>query len=307
MSINTFNEKQGDLQNTGFKKLLENKIGVYRGGLLAPKGQEFATATDALTLANWTALIKDSKVDRGFVLPLFDTFEDASTDDVYAETLQGSKFKEDGKMIFNVMIDANKQLALNLRALNGREWCLYLFDESASILGTTPDDTKFKGFDVSIRVGNQKPAAQGEKMMTPIHITLKDSRQWNDEGAVLEPINDATDWNPITDLDGVYDVNLAQVGTATTSAVTVSVYKKSIASTNALADITGLVLADFVGYDSSGSVITISSVTDNGDGTYALASSAAFELNGTIDLVTCENISLTSIAIESTGAATITI
>lgn len=309
MAINDFNSKQGTPGNTGSNELLENKLGVLRYLVLTPESGEFATVADALDIGNWETNFKADQNDRWYPFPAIDKFEDKSTEDVYDDAyLSGTRFVENGKRQYTVMCDVNKYLALNLRGHNtGIKMRLFEIDESASIGGTSPDGTKFRGCQVLVRVGNQLPAAAGEKVMTPITITHVDSSEWNDEGGIIEPINASPDWNPITDFDGVYDVNLAQVGTATASEITVSVYKKSIATSNSKADVNGLVVGDFVAKDSVGITVSITSSTPNGDGTYTLASSAAFENGGSINLVACGIISLTNIKIESTGVATIVI
>lgn len=307
-TFNTFGSKQATLKNSGYKELPKNKLGVLRGGFLVPRGTEIATADLLVAKATYETGMKQPLADRWFYVPLFDAITDKSTEDVYVESLQGQKFSEEGKYAYQAMVEVNKYTSLNMRSWNDKQWSWIPFDESSSILATSPDGTIAKGFDITFRATNQKLAEQGTKMMQPIEIVYQDASQWSDEGVVVEPMNlSADDWNPITDIDGVYDVNLAQVGTATTSEVVVSVYKAGIETANAISNVTGLVVGDFVAKDSAGSVVAISGSTDNGDGTYTLASSAAFEASGTIDLVATASISLTTIKIDSTGAATITI
>ena len=219
MAINDFNSKQGTPGNTGSNELLDNKLGVLRYLVITPESGEFATVADALDIDNWETNFKADQNERWYPLPAIDKFEDKSTDDVYDDTyLGGTRYVEGGKRQYTIMCDINKHLALNLRGHNtGIKMRLFEIDESASIGGTSPDGIKFRGCQVIVRVGNQKPAAAGEKVLTPITITHVDASEWNDEGGVIEPINASPDWNPITDFDGVYDVNLAQVGAATTS------------------------------------------------------------------------------------------
>lgn len=304
--INTFSEKVRDLRNTGFKQLIGNKIGVIRGIIIGMNGSlEFATASDALTKANWVTKMKATKSTRAFMLPLFDAITDKSTDDTYSDGLQGSKFNEFGKISFEAMIDANTYLALNLNGFSFKDLDAIFIDESSSLIGRTPDGTKVTGFSIDLVVGKPKLAGKGEKMMIPLTVTIKDSKEFIYERAVIEPMNETNYWNPLTDIDGVYDVELTVTEPSATG-FKVSVMKKSIDTSMNSAAVSGLVKADFVLKSVAGVVKTITTVEESEvAGVYDVV--ATVESTDTIDLVACSSISLTTIMIESLGKQTITI
>ena len=306
--FNTFGSKQATLKNSGYKELPEPKLGVIRGGFLVPRGTEIATADLLVAKATYETGMKNPLATRWFYVPLFDAFTDKSTEDVYVDSLQGQKFSEEGKIAYQATVEVNKYTSLNMRSWNDKQWDWIPFDESASIMATSSDGTIAKGFAITFRTTNQKLAEQGTKMMQPIEIVYQDATQWADEGVVVEPMNlSSADWNPITDIDGVYDVDIAQVGTATSSLIVVSVYKSGIDSANAISNVTGLVVGDFVVKDAAGATVTVDSIVDNGDGTYDLIGSGVFVTLGTANIVATASVSLTTIAIDSTGDATVTI
>ena len=304
--MNEFSEKQVIIKNTGFKDRPINKLGVLHGIIISMAGySEFATASAAMALSGWETKQKATKTQRTFFFPMFDSVEDKSTEDVYADTLQGQKFREDGKMQVKGMIDCDKYMAVNLRSFNGKNVEVFLFDESASIWGTTPDGTKFKGMKATVRVGMQKLAAKGERVLTPVEIIFQEPRQWNEEGAVIEPMNQSADWNPKTDIDGVYDVNLA-TSAATVTSCKITVKKAGIDPTMTISAVDGLVKADFVLKTSAGVVKTITTLTETGvSGEYTLVATLAN--SDTIELVSCASISLTTIKIEGVAPTTLVI
>ena len=262
MAINVFAEKQKNYGATGFKELIANKIGVTRGIYVAPKGKlTFATNAAALTLANWQTLSKASRVNRGYMIPLFDAIEDKSTDDVFSDGLQGQKFNQYGKIAFTGMMDINMYLYRELVGFNGKELECVIFDESASITGRSSDDIKFQGIPATIHVGKPKLAAQGEKQMYPITVTLKDTTDIVYSGSVIEPLFAADEWNPLTDLDGVYNVDLTATDTLATGTV-ITVKKRSVSGDMAQSSVSGLVKDDFVQRGSNGVTKTITTVTE---------------------------------------------
>ena len=145
--INQLGEKQISLKNTGYRELPSAKLGVLRGMFLIPRGTEIATADLAVAQATYETGMKDVLSDRWFYIPLWDAFTDKSTEDIYVETLQGQKFAEQGKYAFQVMIEANKNVSGALRSFNSKQWSAIFFDESASLIGMTPDGTKVRGIE----------------------------------------------------------------------------------------------------------------------------------------------------------------
>lgn len=302
--INTFSEKVTELGNTGFRKQVENKLGAIVGMVVCNSKDEFATATSALTLADWNTKFKLPKNSRLFMFPLFDAITDKSGEDTYSDGLQGQKFNSEGLKSFEAMVDVNNALANKLRSFNGKDTYIYFIDESGSLIGYTPDDTKFAAIKCSLRVGSKKLAGKGEKMMVPLNVTIKNANEWGEDSAVIEPINETPFWNPKTDFDGVYDCVLVGSSYAGTG-FKVQVYKQSINPDVDTSAVSGLVKEDFVLKSAAGVVKTITSLTESEiAGTYDLV--ATVVNTDTLELDVCANISLTDIAIEGTNKLTVT-
>lgn len=301
--INNFSERVTELGNTGFKDLVQNKIGVFKGMFLGLNGTlKFADANDALVLADWETKMKLPKNQRAYLCPLFDSIEDISTEDVYVDGLQGKRLSEKGKIGFKAMISVNKFLALNLQGFNGKDIDVVLFDESSSLIGKTTNGTDFDGISATVRFETQKLAAAGELMMQPVTVTFKDSDDWSFRGAVLEPMNETPFWNPQTDVDGVYDVAL----TVTNPAVTgfkVAVNKKSIDTKITTSGVSGLVKADFILKSALGVVKTITTVEESDViGVYDII--ATVVSTDTIEIVPTASISIATVKIDGLGVKT---
>jgi hypothetical protein len=250
-----------------------------------------------MLLATWNTKFKAPISTRMFPIRRFSSITDKSTEDVYVKDLTGNKLNSEGDKGFEFMVDNNMAEAINARSFNGKEMTAYLVDASQSIIGTSSDGTKFEGYDVMVHFGAPKFAADGEKMMQPCTISFLDPFQLSENGAVIEPKNQSAGWNPLTEFDGVYDVNLSLVGSTSATVATIAVNIANIAATNNLSFVDGLVKADFVQKSSAGVVKTITgTVVSNGDSTYTITSS--FATGDTISLVACGSISLTSYKIE---------
>ena len=168
----------------------------------------------------------------------------------------------------------------------------------------TPDGIKFTGISCRLHVGKPKLAAQGEKMLTPVTFTIKSTEDFVNNRAVLEPLNQTEYWNPKTDFDGVYDVEL-EVSEVSATGCKLKVLKKSVDSAMTTAGVDGLAKADFMLKDDSGATQVITTLEPSGEiGEFDLAATLANDY--TLKLVDCASISLTSIKIEGTNTITFT-
>lgn len=309
--FNNFNARTTSIKNTGFRKQVTNKLGVIRGGILIPKGIEIDTEILAETIGTWQDLLKADKPNRAYYLPLFSEFADNSTDDEFTEDLNGQVLNEEGEYIMDFMWDVNKYLAVNLRSFNSKQWTFCPIDESRSIWGRTTDGVKMQGFDLQLlHVGKQKLAEAKGKVMTPIKMVMADSTQFSDEGVIVEPFYAANPWNPITDLDGIYDADL----TASNVSATGFVLDVNIGGIDASQDDSKVIgldttpdTGDFRVYEPDGITLwTPASITDNEDGTYTFVGTALTTLS-TVNIVKPSETTLTEYLVESTGAATLTV
>lgn len=298
--MNKFDSKIKTVENTGVKRQIDNRLGVIRAMIVTPYDFDFDTVADALTLTNWQTAIKAIKGSRVYPIMNFVQFEDNSVDEVYSTDLTGEKFQKKMKLAFTASVDVNKAVSNYLRSHNYTKKRIFLIDESQSILCTSSDGTKVKGFTPSLfRVVGQKFAEADGKMLTQIKVSFLDSDEWNDEGVVLEPAFAASDWNPLQELDGLTNVDVSLVS-ATAESVTVRVHMTDIAEGNELGEIYGLVLDDFV-QTRDGSAQVLTGAEDNGDGTYTLAGTIAND-----DVISLAASSSLSIMIEGVSSATVT-
>ena len=302
---NQFTSETQGIKNTGWRKQKQNKMGVKKMIVLTPVGAGFDTITDALSLTAWEVKFKAAKSLRWYAMRAFNTITDKSTDDVFSKDLTGNKLTALGDKSFQVMIDANPAECIALSSFNGKQMGAFVIDASQSIQGTTSDGVKVESVLVDVYVGTPKDAEMDGKVMIPVTFNYVDPTQIKDAQWVFEPSMNATaSWNPLSSFDGVYDVNLSISG-ATVTGCKVNVNLANILATDPDSFVDGLVKADFILKTSAGVTKTITSALgDSLSGYYIVATLAA---NDTIDLVLCSAISLTSMKIESTGKATVTI
>ena len=292
--------------NTGTRNLKANELGELSRIVLVPHGFTFATTTAASLFANWVTATKAVYGSRMYPLAVFKTLKDSSTKENYIKTPLGSIFGAKSIMMFDATVDINKASALEYRgALNGRNFDAFLIDINGNIAGYSPDGVKVQGMSLQLfRVEDQIFPSTGDLVSTPLKFGFMDSKQWNNHGVVINPLNAANGWNPNTDLEGIYSVDVAATN-GTTTGVTATVVFGSTAVGDIDANINGLVVADFI-LKEGGVTKTITSVSQNVDGSYAIVATLATG-SCTLDLVAPASISLTAFGIESTGAATFTV
>ena len=287
--------------NTGANNLCENKLSVVRKLIFCPPGYSIATEASALLHATWLTATKAVKADRIYPFPTAVSVTIESQEDIYQDRpIAGRKFLREGKEQFTLMMDIPLTLLKKLRTFNSRAGSVFLGDEEGNIIGWTANGTTFNAFTIQeLHIGKMAYTDGAIAREVPVSVVLRDPREFNDNGAIIQPT-----WN-IYDLDGVYDVVLVASAPSGTG-VTVSVTIDSIDPTDPVGQITGLVVADFVLTDDTPTSKTITAVTDNGDGTYHLAATMSAD-NYIVNLRACSAISLTDIAIESTGSTTFTV
>jgi len=248
--------------------------------------------------ATWTAGIK-----AGTVMPLtgLDSYEDQSSDDtIYESALQKRKLLKRGKKRFMFQLDAplgvHRTLQTDFNNADLRVWlirdgkiCFYNNGGNAEGFGTS-----------MINVGMMKevPADGSTPGFTPLYVDINNYREWDMYGEFIEPT-----WS-VESLEALVDVELEVSGVPTASSVIIKVYAADgFDSAGAVKEVAikGIVEADFVvGFG------TATSMTDNADGTYTFASSAAFS-TGTVNLKAPSAMASTGLLIKSTGAVTVTI
>lgn len=294
--INVLDCSADQLPNTGTRKFcFEDMKSIYKP-ILLPKDYEFATITDALTQSNWQDQI-EALSDRFYPLAENYNIEDQSeapaTEDF---PVRGSFQVNDGRLQAIFWMKAPKYWKNNINQFANKEWDFAFVDESGKILMSTPDGTKISGLTGNLQVGNDRLFQAGDVIgdLIPITVTLTDVPEWKENGVILQPLNESSPWNP-KNLDGLIDLDLATVGSPTASLIVVSVTAKYSSEL-----ISGFGTATANWTYTGGS---ITSVVDNGDGTYNLVGSGL--TSGNLNLAAASVLSLDGF--ESTGAIAVTI
>lgn len=281
-----------NFQNTGLQVCNED-LGYWSKLILTPTDFEIDTASNAILEATWKTAINDDSEDRIRPFPQIKFWAENSEETQYEDGIAGSKiFVREGRYDVN-MILAEIAFCLHkkLRGLNNGKWSYYIVTSNGYILGYTLDGTKFLPFSADIiRVEKQMLTDGTTALKTPVRIVGSDATEWNDNGVWVKP----TAFNPIN-LDGIHDVILAYVGSATSTTATISVI-----TTCDNVDVIGLVVGDFQLLNSSLVSQTINTVTDNDDGTYTLAYDALAPDSYTFNLKAPKN--QTTKGYESTGS-----
>lgn len=290
--------------NTGAKKLVLDSQTKITQLLITPIDFTFATITSALTVADVITAMKADKADRIYLTPRCDSHEEKSKEPTFFDSANNGMLKmSEGVISFDLIQGTeNENLYQKLRGFDNKTVRLFVGDDNKNILCTSSDGTKIKGFEATVYVTARTISDGTKPSQFKITVNIKNSTEWIDEKVVLQPIKEADPWS-LNDLDGVYDVDLSATAT-TIAGTTVKVHIDSYDLTDSRGAITGLTSADFVLKNGSGVTQSITSVTDNGDGTYAVVATIA--TGYTINLKATSVISLVDLAIESTGVVTLT-
>lgn len=256
------------LRNTGAAE--QNLEGVTIRHALATIDQEFATATDAKTLAKWRDDVADKKI-----FPLYEIEElaMADTEDQFFEGNKRYKTKN-GKKIrtFNCMIGVLSHR--DLASFNGQKMRIYEFTDKQEIKGTTPDDMKVRGQLVTIEVGKRVDAMADKPAYTPVTVSYEDYKEFEEQAVILRPT-----WSHI-ELNGIFDVVITQVSAAAGSLkVTVKTLSGDL--------VKSLEASDFKFVDASGADKTFTLVAPDPNGVYELTGSGfangyKLSLNGVV-------------------------
>lgn len=195
-----------------------------------------------------------------------------------------------GEYRFRFLFDVNLEQHKAIYSHIGSAGRIFFIDSNKKLIFTTTDEVNARGFLLGEFQPEKAQFGTGSEIsVSPVYLTLQDNTEFDVNGQQVEFASQFAALNPLT------DVKLAQVGTASATAITVSV-KSALDEVG----IVGLIQADFnltgVGGSPSG-------VTDNNDGTYTIAGTGMG--SGNIDLVAADQLSIT--AYESSGPVAITV
>lgn len=283
--------------NAGNLYCRDGSIFLKPMGIILAKTSFTQTAANFLLEAQWINAIQAEQV---YPLMEMKNFEENSTEVSYHEYAnEDRKLTSQGKYRFTGYFDLTECQKKQLNNFRGFSGYIYFVYSNNVLRGRSIDSgTNVVGMRLSefnVRKATF-PLMDGTPEMIAVDFSLKDEKDANEYDYAREMA-----WD-VTVLDSLTEVKVEQVTTATKTgtSITVSVYGQCYGDNY---PITGLVAADFV---CSGAGV-ISTVTDNSNGTYTLASTGSensFTDSTLINLVAPSALA-GNLLIKSTGAATI--
>lgn len=275
--------------------------GYDKKHILVPRGTEIADADTAALLATWTTGINAASSSR--YRPLMSSWRIEPTQDepVFQPGAEGAEeylYTNANKDTFYLQGSRiTPVLNSNYQSLNNGQWAAYIVTSNGYIKGKSIDGTKFLPIDVDFRMLPQRKATDSEGPELAYTVRMDSTDDWNLYGAAIKP----SSWNPLTDLEGLLDVDLSISGTPTSTEIIVDI------NTN-LNDVgvTGFAVADFLFYKTSDDTVqTPDSMTESTtvDGRYTFVFTAL--VSGYVTLKAPSAASQQGY--ESTGSVTFTI
>ena len=290
------------LPNTGSRKFCYEDLKSIYNMILTPFDYEFTDSSTALTESNWQTQI-ESLTDRFYPLAPVYMIEDQSEEAAFEEfPVRGKLQVSDGKLQGKFWIRAPKYWRNNMSDFQNLQWRIWFIDEEGKLMGTAEDPTDnttaTKGLLASIFIDNDRIFQDGTLSgdLVPVVVVLEDVQEWKENGVILQPLNESTSWNP-KNLDGLIDADVT-VDSAAAALIVVTVTARY--SSDLISGF-GTATANWVKTGAG----TITSVVDNGDGTYNLVAAGADFATGTINLAAASVLSLDGF--EAGDAATVTI
>lgn len=261
------------------------------------------TLEDALTGSKWQDAVKATKAQRAVWWPLAHMHENASTEAVYDDTVLSTYKVDDGKYIFDFMFKVNMTQHKAMKSYDRASGRVYLVDRNNLIQGFTTDNVNFRGLTAKIFVEKLRTNDGSLTTATRVRVVLLDNQEIDRNGRLIDGGSFYSGIIPLT--AAKITVGASASGGDVTGSPSATAGAVKVINANDGTGVVGLVKADFnfvlTNGDSQNSAID--TVTDNGDGTYTIASTSA--ATGTVDLVAPS--ALTIDAYESTGAAAYTV
>lgn len=285
-------------KNTGLSKLCPD-IGTIVGYILVPKTFSIATAVEAATITPWQDLIQANKAERGYPFPPVFMMEDESEDAVFQEGSVSSIFVRDGKIQMNFIHESSRYKHESLKSHTLGNYGIVLFDQQGRIQGVQDDNGVFQPGILSLFVVQKLKSNDGtEGTTSKVTAILQDSDKWQKSPAVITPDFD------VKELEGLFDVflDVAENTTPTTSEVIINA---SIGNTDegvlGFSDVVG---EDWTVKDVSNAEQSITTITDNSDGTYTFAFGTPLSAGTYTFNLLVPNVMVT-LGFESLGAVTV--
>ena len=275
------------LKNLGLSQC--NKLpGLIKGMITTPHTFSLSQ-TDAVDVTKWQDAILAAAGARIYLWPNFRDFKDSSEKAVYEETPLSSLKVRNGRYRFEVSVKESLCVHKAMFTHSGNATQrVFLLDTQNQIIGSLNANGNVVGFDVELLNVEKMMFSDGKvSTKTPIYLVLSDNLELDQNGIIVDGSS------IVPNLIRLTDVDVTQVGSATTSLIKVTV-KTTCDGIN----VEGFTSADFQVYSSAGVQRTISTVT-YANGVYSLNSSVAFTVGDLVDLKAAS--ALTIEGYESTG------
>lgn len=287
------------VKNTGLSELCQD-IGTIVGYVVCPLNYAIDTAVLAKTLATWTTAIQAPKSDRVYPFPSVFLMEDNSEDAVFQEGSISSLFVRDGKINYDMTHESSRYKHAAMKTHSNKKVSVYLIDQQGRIHGVSSDGVFFEAINLDTFVVQKLKVNNGsDATTTKTTMIFADSEEFQLNPAFVKP----EDFNP-KNLAGLSDAAIAESGTPTTSEVIISVSANR--TTNAIPGLSETIGEDFTVTNAAGAEQTITTITDNSDGTYTFAFGTPL-VAGDYDFNLLASNLMATDGYESTGAAVITL
>lgn len=276
-----------------------NKLPAYFVDMITtPEDFEMAEASfvDNATLKAALQVALDAvESTRVYLWPPFVGVENASEAAVYETTPQAVRLVRNGKYGWRINISeslCNHKNMFSHAATGGR---VIFIDGEGQWFCMKKANGKIAGFSISILNPENLIISDGAvSTKSPIYLVLKNHRQVNTAGILISGEVGAA----YEDVKRLTDVDLTIIGTPSLTTINVSVLQHCDGE-----PVLGLVVGDFILKTTAGVTQTITSRTDNGDGTYTLTDTDF--ATGTLTLKPSNTISVAGY--ESTGPVVVTV
>jgi len=183
--------------------------------ILAKDSFRFDSLSDFRDKAKWEEAIKNKDI-----VPLFELYEltSANTEETFYESRNFRKRTAKAAKVTTVESYLSICSHRALKAYHESTTYNRVFEvtEEGDIIGVWDSDMiKIKGQKLkSFNVGIRNPATTEKPPFTPITITYNDYNELETYGVITKP-----DFDPIDDLNGIYNVAIREVGVATTTEI----------------------------------------------------------------------------------------
>jgi len=274
------------VQNVGQRYNPYENLGRIQKVILTPVEFSFADEAAALTQSNWQDAIEQI-AQRIYPIPDFWEVEDNSEDSTYDERPGGKILVEEGQHVIRGLMKLSMYDIRKIRSFNNHSWRAFVIDVNGNIIGTNLTGTLAQGLKVRDLTVEKMMLPNAEQTnWVPVNIHFDNASEIMDNGIILQPKDKETDaWDP-TELDGLIDVAL-ETSNPSTSGVTVKATAKKKGVALSGFDVVG----DWVLKDDAGDSVTISGITDNGDGTYQISATLVTATTYTINLADAATLS----------------